>query len=1027
MSLININLRTIGEAADEPEVIPSGEIDDETSSDVVPQTTDEEAVISVPNTGEFSKEQSLQFSPVLVGGIVIAVIVAITFVVRHFRTKRMVFSRNKGFGIGVKRNGMFVGLAVLLSALSMFGIAQSGATRTDVTNAAPSNSIAISASDVNLDITRDYGEPVYGFSGSEVTVVDGTANGYTLGVYASDVDIVSTEGDAGKISNITASNSALEPNTWGISLRTPGGLDSEVWNPVPVAQDDALILKSTNSATEANDTTNVYYGAYVDSDLPDGTYSGVTINYFAIANVVVPDTFTLSFNANNGTRAPGKQTCTAGETPEYCAVNIPSATPTRSGHTFLGWAETASATTPRYQPGDAVGLTGNKTIYAVWRQNTVTRTLSFDAGGGSGAPGAQSCVARGTATSCSVTISSTRPTRSGYDFLGWASAAGAVAAEYDGGDKLTLDGDKILHAVWKKIQTTTTLTLTYHANGGSGAPNAQTCSTLTSSCAVTISSTKPTRTNYTFVGWATTASATTASYNPGGSITLSKNTTIYAVWKNNYAIRFNGNGSTGGTMSNLTMVYGTARKLTTNAFSRTGYTFSGWNTKADGTGTAYSNGQSVNNLTTTAGKVIDLYAQWKGRSGKIHYISTGGSNAFLIESNGHYGLIDSANPLYPANSSDPTTCINSVTCVSNSKYTVQHVVEYLRKVGVRTLDFVVASHSHSDHIGGMPKIAKEGFVNSSTKYYYRRYAGTKEDTTTDWHNLDFYNRSVNAMRSAGAQLIEITSKEPTFDLGDFSFRLLNTEPAAGSELDGGVCKGENLNSVVILATIGSKKILFASDMETSDEAKIASKVGAVDILQMGHHGLRTSSSLSYFKVIKPKTVIIPNSEMTTASKQWESIAYGHKVFNTSFYLTGLTSEAIIVNFSNNNYTISDYNSSTTATKLKITSEVSNKGSWIKADCGGGNVTWMHIKSDNTVSKGWEQLKYGSDTSWYYFDESTAGMVAGEWREILYQGKTEWFYLDTSGRMATGTKWIEGEEFSFNSNGVCISGRGCPHP
>jgi uncharacterized repeat protein (TIGR02543 family) len=953
MGLINITLRTTGEDPDVP-VVPDDPVVPDVpvvpDDPVVPgepsgePQANNETSLPVPNTGEYSREKSLQLTPLFIGSIIIVLIIVLTIIARKLKNNHKVFARNKSVSIGAKKQKIFAGFFVLIAAFLTHGILNSDVSRTEPTNALP-GSIAISAGNVDLNITRTGDEAVFGFVKDEVTVIDGTDNGYTMGVYATSVDVISEESEENKITNITSSNSALEPNTWGISVNSPENQNSEVWNAMPKNQDDALILKSIDSRTEAYDTTDVYYGAYVGADLPDGVYSGVTVNYFAVANVVIPDVFTLSFNSNNGSGALRAQECTVTESAESCSVTVPSTMPTRSGHTFKGWADTSTATTPKYQPGGTVELRANKTIYAVWSQNTVTRTLSFD------------------------------------------------------------------------------------ANGGTGAPSAQSCTTTASSCSVTVPSTKPTRTNYTFKGWATTTSASAAKYNPGDSVALSKNTTIYAVWKNNYTIKFNGNGSTSGSMSNLAMVYGTAKNLTANTFVKTGYTFSGWNTKADGSGTAYANKQSVNNLTNTAGGIINLYAQWKGQSGKIHFISTGNSNAFLIESNGHYGLVDAANPLYPANSSDVTTCMSDATCVSNSADTVSHVVTYLKKVGVTTLDFIVASHSHSDHIGGMAKIAKEGFVNSKTQYYYRPYVGAKEDTYTgqnSWHNRDFYNRAINAMRSAGAKLINVTNKVTELSLGDFSLTILNAEEATASEKVNGVCEDENVNSLVVLAKVGSKKTLLAGDMEKLDEDKVAKKVGVVDILQMGHHGLPTSTSVDFLKVIKPKTAIIPSRDFSSSNRQWGGMAYAHKNLGTKFYMTGHTSDAIIVTFNNNTYSLSDYGKTSTSTKISITTESSGKGEWVKFDFKNNNIFWSHLDSNGAVSEGWRQLDYHGRTDWYYFD-GDGRMMKDEWREIEYQGKIEWFYFDSSGRMVTGSRTINGESFGFRSDGVCNSGRGCPHP
>ena len=78
-----------------------------------------------------------------------------------------------------------------------------------------------------------------------------------------------------------------------------------------------------------------------------------------------------------------------------------------------------------------------------------------------------------------------------------------------------------------------------------------------------------------------------------------------------YTIKFDGNGATGGSTSSMTMTCGIGKNLTLNGFTKTGYKFAGWNTKANGTGINYSNGQYVKDLTTTDGAVVTLYAKWE--------------------------------------------------------------------------------------------------------------------------------------------------------------------------------------------------------------------------------------------------------------------------------------------------------------------------------------------------------------------------------------------------------------------------------
>jgi uncharacterized repeat protein (TIGR02543 family) len=114
-------------------------------------------------------------------------------------------------------------------------------------------------------------------------------------------------------------------------------------------------------------------------------------------------------------------------------------------------------------------------------------------------------------------------------------------------------------------------------------------------------------TGYHWGSWSGTYNTTTQSY----TFTVNKNVDVTAnAIANTYTVAYNGNGNTGGSTASSSHTYDSAKALTANGFTRTGYTFAGWNTKADGTGTGYSNQQSVTNLTSTNGGTVTLYAQW---------------------------------------------------------------------------------------------------------------------------------------------------------------------------------------------------------------------------------------------------------------------------------------------------------------------------------------------------------------------------------------------------------------------------------
>ena len=146
-------------------------------------------------------------------------------------------------------------------------------------------------------------------------------------------------------------------------------------------------------------------------------------------------------------------------------------------------------------------------------------TIKYNANGGTGTPGNQTKW-----KDQALTLSSTKPTRTGYTFLGWSTSSTATTATYSAGGKYTANSAATLYAVWKA----NTYTIKYNANGGTGAPGNQ---TKTYGKTLTLSTTIPTRTNYNFLGWSTSASATSVTYAAGGSYTANSAATLYAVWE----------------------------------------------------------------------------------------------------------------------------------------------------------------------------------------------------------------------------------------------------------------------------------------------------------------------------------------------------------------------------------------------------------------------------------------------------------------------------------------------------------------
>ena len=145
----------------------------------------------------------------------------------------------------------------------------------------------------------------------------------------------------------------------------------------------------------------------------------------------------VKYNANGGVGAPASQI-------KYYKNNrsLSTIVPTRTGYTFLGWNNSATASEASFQPGDVYSTDADITLYAVWKR--IENRISYDANGGTGEPADQI-----KQPDESIELSATVPTRAGYTFLGWASRPDAAVPEYQQGDHYSNDADLVLYAVWQ--------------------------------------------------------------------------------------------------------------------------------------------------------------------------------------------------------------------------------------------------------------------------------------------------------------------------------------------------------------------------------------------------------------------------------------------------------------------------------------------------------------------------------------------------------------------------------------------------
>ncbi|MDE2387230.1 MAG: InlB B-repeat-containing protein, partial [Actinomycetales bacterium] len=369
---------------------------------------------------------------------------------------------------------------------------------------------------------------------------------------------------------------------------------------VPVAQSGIYAAVNLDTNSGALVKSGAYFSGWNTQADGLGTHYAAGASFTPSANITLyaewsaNPTFTLTYDGNSKTGgvAPVPQTGIS----STATVLGNTGSLVRLGYRFDGWNTLANGTGTTYIAGSTITLTADTTLYAIWT-SVPTYTLSYSGNGQS----TGSVPLAVTTSSGSVTLSANINvlTKNNYNFTGWNTQANGLGTHYNAGDSFALSANTTIYAEW----TPMSYTLTYNANGANSgtapaattAAGAQTTAANTGSLALT---------NYGFTGWNTAADGSGTSYAVGASITLTANTTLFAKWTT-YVITYNGNGNDSGTGPGAVNRYGSYTIETAGNLGKTGYTFTGWNTAANGSGTAYAAGSTQN-----ATAAITLYAIW---------------------------------------------------------------------------------------------------------------------------------------------------------------------------------------------------------------------------------------------------------------------------------------------------------------------------------------------------------------------------------------------------------------------------------
>ena len=306
-------------------------------------------------------------------------------------------------------------------------------------------------------------------------------------------------------------------------------------------------------------------------------------------------------------------------------VNVRQNGFTRDGYTFVRWDTQADCRGKAVNPGDKWTLQGSSTLYACWTGNMQPLTYH-----GNGATGGNTASQSGK-TGDELTTNANGFTRDGYTFVRWDTAKDGSGTAYgegkNGVGRYTMKPTgNDLYAIWQANPASIQYRDDYGATGST--PD----TTGVTGQNVTIARNGFTRPGYTFTGWARDR-RTDPSLQPGGRYTLTPGTTtLWAQWKADPAhLIYNSNsGSTSQTRRTDGVVDQTVTVIA-NPFTRSGYTFTGWNTQADGRGKAYAAGNGFRLVADAKSNPVNtsvLYAQWRINRVALKFDPNGGTGGY---------------------------------------------------------------------------------------------------------------------------------------------------------------------------------------------------------------------------------------------------------------------------------------------------------------------------------------------------------------------------------------------------------------
>ena len=414
---------------------------------------------------------------------------------------------------------------------------------------------------------------------------------------------------------------------------------------------------------------------------------------------------------------------------------------------------------------------------------------------------------------------------------------------------------------------------------------------------------------------------------------------------------------------------------------------------------------------------------------RIHFINTkgvSGSDAIILESNGHYALIDMGEDYDFPDGEDPRYPSRVGISRQNDYVLEDRLFRHMKHLGIQKLDFILGTHVHSDHIGSADEVLKRYPVD---RFYLKRYSD--ERITSKWRlwdNLFNYDNAVKTALERGVTLVQdITEKESHFTLGDMDIQLYNYKNEYDSDGKLKRVYDDNSNSIVAVVTVAGKKIYLGGDLDNAEgaEDKLGPEIGKVDMMKWNHHyDAHISNTIPFLDSLSPSMVVHTSAaDANLATTRDYLKKHGIEVVHAS----SQTKDATVFTISRNGFT----NVSDSLPNIPTVSE-----RWYKED-----GYWKYRLSDDQMAIGWRKIN-----GIYYFFNGQGQMQAGRWLHLNDSREKpdgNWYYLNNNGQMQD-TGWfkhdgtwyyiassgarsysqlveIDGQKYLFDKDGKMLTG------